>query len=107
MFVRAAAAFAVSLALLLAGIALAANKSATLVPPASYASGGWSIEVYSRSPAGATATNWCARTTFCALDKTSGAKDCVKNEECTGTPPPDIVAFINARLAAARAAHGY
>ena len=92
---------------LIGAVALAANKTATLVPPADYTAGGWAIRIYPTTGPGTTATRWCAQTDFCARDGSTGAQDCVTHEVCTTTPPADITAFANARLTAARAANGY
>lgn len=85
----------------------AINKVATLVPPADYTSGGWSIRIYPQSLPGVAATSWCAETSFVATDSVNNAKDVNSHTICTPTPPADVVNFINARLAQARAANGY
>jgi hypothetical protein len=99
--------FAILAALVAVG-AYAANKSATLVPPANYTAGGWKISIEPRAAGpGETATSWCAYTSACAHDAIVGATDCFHHQACTDTPPSEITAFINARLSAARSANGY
>lgn len=99
--------FAALAALLIASVAIAANKVATLVPPADYTSGGWQIILSGNAEPGSTSTLWCATTSFTARDAATGARDPVSHTVCTPTPPGDITTFINARLAAARTANGY
>ncbi len=94
-------------ALAAAGLALAATKSATLVPPPDYTAGGWTITLTGNSGPGATSTQWCATTYACAHDGASGVDDCASHTVCTAAPPADITAFVNNRLSAWRANRGY
>lgn len=98
---------ALGIALGIGGTVLAANKTATLVPPADYTGGGWSIMLTPMAGAGQTATNWCANVTFIAKDGVTGAQDGVSYQTCTTTPPAAITNFANTMLSAAKAANGY
>jgi hypothetical protein len=97
---------AVILASLAAGYALAANRSATLVPPADYTAGGWTVTLTGNATPGSTSSQWCATTHACAHDA-GGIDDCASHTVCTASPPTDITTFVNNRLAAWRANRGY
>ena len=85
-----------------------AAKTVSFTAPATVTErGGWSVCLQTDKGAFEAPTKLVGRTRVCAYGDDGRSTDCLENVEETSSPPPEMVTFLNQRLAAWKTAKGY